>query len=452
METQLTNNYLRYYALHLVLGLLIFIVPFIANFYSAFVFFFGIFVIYLKKNKNDEALLFSGYVIGLEVLLRMTNAMHINEYGKYVVIVFLIFGMYYKGVSKTAYWYLLYLLLLIPSLIIGFLTLNIDTEIRKAISFNISGPICLAIASLYCYDYKIRYELLLKLLLYISYPLLSIIIYLILFNPSVKNVIVDTSSNFATSGGFGPNQVSTVLGLGMFLFFVQFLLNSKSKIQILVNFFLASLFSYRCLLTFSRGGMYCGLVMILVFMIYVFSRAKNEIKLKIVIVSLFLMSTGGIVWYYSSFETDGLIEKRYANQDAIGRIKKSRFSGREDIAKTELNMFFENPIFGVGVGKNKEFRQELTGMDVPTHSEFTRSLAEHGMLGVISLLMLFFVPLFSYMNNKEHLFFLSFFLFWFITVNHAAMRLAAPALIYALSLLKVKFYNYNEEDTSTLSR
>ncbi|WP_258929468.1 O-antigen ligase family protein [Flavobacterium davisii] len=219
-----------------------------------------------------------------------------------------------------------------------------------------------------------------------------------------------------------------------------------------MNFFLASLFSYRCLLTFSRGGMYCGLVMILVFMIYVFSRAKNEIKLKIVIVSLFLMSTGGIVWYYSSFETDGLIEKRYANQDAIGRIKKSRFSGREDIAKTELNMFFENPIFGVGVGKNKEFRQELTGMDVPTHSEFTRSLAEHGMLGVISLLMLFFVPLFSYMNNKEHLFFLSFFLFWFITVNHAAMRLAAPALIYALSLLKVKFYNYNEEDTSTLSR
>ncbi|WP_258929469.1 hypothetical protein [Flavobacterium davisii] len=222
METQLTNNYLRYYALHLVLGLLIFIVPFIANFYSAFVFFFGIFVIYLKKNKNDEALLFSGYVIGLEVLLRMTNAMHINEYGKYVVIVFLIFGMYYKGVSKTAYWYLLYLLLLIPSLIIGFLTLNIDTEIRKAISFNISGPICLAIASLYCYDYKIRYELLLKLLLYISYPLLSIIIYLILFNPSVKNVIVDTSSNFATSGGFGPNQVSTVLGLGMFLFLYNF--------------------------------------------------------------------------------------------------------------------------------------------------------------------------------------------------------------------------------------
>lgn len=378
--------------------------------------------------------------------------MHINEYGKYVIIAFLVLGMYYRGVSKTAYWYLIYLLLLVPSLIIGSLRLNFDTEIRKAISFNISGPICLAIAALYCYNNKIKYELLLKLLLYVSYPLLSMMVYLILFNPSVRDVVTDTSSNFATSGGFGPNQVSTILGLGMFLFFVQFLLNSKSKIQIFINFFLVFLFSYRCLLTFSRGGMYCGVIMILIFILYVFSRAQNKAKQKIIMLSLFLISTAGMVWFYSSFETGGLIEKRYANKDAIGRVKESRFSGREDIAKTEINMFFENPVFGVGVGKNKEFRQELTGMNVPTHSEFTRSLAEHGMVGVIGLLVLIFVPLFFFLNNKQHFFFLPFFLFWFITVNHAAMRLAAPAFIYALSLLKVEFYDFEGKDTNSLHR
>jgi hypothetical protein len=32
-----------------------------------------------------------------------------------------------------------------------------------------------------------------------------------------------------------------------------------------------------------------------------------------------------------------------------------------------------------------------------------------------------------------------FLLFWFLTINHAAMRIAAPAFIYALSLLKVHF-------------
>ncbi|AMO21194.1 O-antigen ligase family protein [Flavobacterium columnare] len=452
MEQHFTNNYLKYYALHLVLGALIFMVPFVAEIYSIFIFISGIFIIYTKKNKRNEALLFSGYVVGIEVLLRMTNSMHINEYGKYVIIAFLVLGMYYRGVSKTAYWYLIYLLLLVPSLIIGSLRLNFDTEIRKAISFNISGPICLAIAALYCYNNKIKYELLLKLLLYVSYPLLSMMVYLILFNPSVRDVVTDTSSNFATSGGFGPNQVSTILGLGMFLFFVQFLLNSKSKIQIFINFFLVFLFSYRCLLTFSRGGMYCGVIMILIFILYVFSRAQNKAKQKIIMLSLFLISTAGMVWFYSSFETGGLIEKRYANKDAIGRVKESRFSGREDIAKTEINMFFENPVFGVGVGKNKEFRQELTGMNVPTHSEFTRSLAEHGMVGVIGLLVLIFVPLFFFLNNKQHFFFLPFFLFWFITVNHAAMRLAAPAFIYALSLLKVEFYDFEGKDTNSLHR
>ena len=32
-----------------------------------------------------------------------------------------------------------------------------------------------------------------------------------------------------------------------------------------------------------------------------------------------------------------------------------------------------------------------------------------------------------------------FFLFWFLTINHAALRIAAPAFIYALSLIKVKW-------------
>ena len=44
-----------------------------------------------------------------------------------------------------------------------------------------------------------------------------------------------------------------------------------------------------------------------------------------------------------------------------------------------------------------------------------------------------------YLNNKQNIFVFSFVVFWILTINHAAMRLAAPAFIYALSLLKVKF-------------
>jgi hypothetical protein len=55
-----------------------------------------------------------------------------------------------------------------------------------------------------------------------------------------------------------------------------------------------------------------------------------------------------------SYQTGGLIDKRYTNQDAAGRAKKSQFTGREDIAQNEIDTFFEYPIFGAGVGKGSK--------------------------------------------------------------------------------------------------
>ena len=47
-------------------------------------------------------------------------------------------------------------------------------------------------------------------------------------------------------------------------------------------------------------------------------------------------------------------------------------------------------------------------------------------------------PLILYINNRQHLYFLSFYVFWLLTINHAAMRTAAPAFVYALALLSVQ--------------
>jgi O-antigen ligase len=107
-------------------------------------------------------------------------------------------------------------------------------------------------------------------------------------------------------------------------------------------------------------------------------------------------------------------------------------------------MFLDNPIKGVGVGVNKQYREELTGIESATHNEVSRMLAEHGIFGVINLLILLITPFFLYLNNKSNIFLLSFYFFWLLTINHAAMRIAAPAFIYALSLLKVSF---DEEPT-----
>ena len=96
-------------------------------------------------------------------------------------------------------------------------------------------------------------------------------------------------------------------------------------------------------------------------------------------------------------------------------------------------------------GKNKEYREEVTGIVAASHNELTRLLAEHGSFGIVAILILLITPFVLYLQNRFNLFMLSFYFFWLLTINHAAMRIAAPAFVYALSLLKVKFETTNEE-------
>jgi hypothetical protein len=55
----------------------------------------------------------------------------------------------------------------------------------------------------------------------------------------------------------------------------------------------------------------------------------------------------------------------------------------------------------------------------------------------MALLIVFLTPIFLYLDNKQNIYMFCFLVFWLLTINHAAMRIAAPAFVYSLSLLKV---------------
>jgi hypothetical protein len=430
--------YLYLILLHVVIGVLGFVLPFTSKIYGYSIFIFGLYYIIKSQNRNNEALIVAAYVVGSEVFLRMTGGNPLYEISKYGVMVFILLGMYYSGFSRGAAPYWTFLLLLVPSIVISTFALNFDTDIRKAIAFNISGPVCLGLASLYTFRRKILLTEMNQILFSMGLPILSCMVYLTLYTPNVRDVVTSTQSNFETSGGYGPNQVATVLGLGMFIFFSRVILDSKTKFQIAINLIIALNITYRGMLTFSRGGIITGLLMIglLLFFLYFKSNFGGRVKLNYILVLLALAIFA--TWTYTSFQTGGLINKRYANQDASGRVKESQFTGREDVAQDEINTFLKNPIFGVGVGKGAEIRKDETGVTVLSHDEITRMLAEHGSLGIMGLLILFFTPLVLYLENKFNMFLLCFVAFWFLTINHAAMRTAAPAFVYSLSLLNVQ--------------
>jgi hypothetical protein len=423
---------------HVAIGLVIYLIPFTAKIYGYSMFVLGVYYVIKTQNRNNEALLAAAYIAGAEVLLRMTGGNITYEFSKYGVMIFIFLGMYFSGFSKGAVPYWLFLLLLIPSVVISSFVLNFDTNISRAIAFNISGPVCLAVASLYTYRRKIVLGEVNSLLLAIGLPIISCMVYLTLYTPNIRDVITGTQSNFETSGGFGPNQVATFLGLGMFIFFSRIILESRSKFLLILNLIIALNISYRGIVTFSRGGMITGFLMIVLLLLFLYfkSNFKGRVKLNysFVLIAFAMM----ITWGYSSFQTRGLINNRYANQDAQGRAKENQFTGRVDIAATEIDMFLDNPIFGVGVGKGVEVREMETGILAVSHDEITRMLAEHGSLGLMGLLILFFTPLALYLDNKFNLFLFCFVVFWFLTINHAAMRTAIPAFVYSLSLLNVQ--------------
>lgn len=432
----LTYNYLV--LIHALIALVVFVLPVLSKVLAVLVSIIGLYIIVTRKNRNNEALIVAAYLVGIEVFLRMTGGNLNNEYVKMSVMFFMLLGMMYSNFSVNAFIYWFFIILLIPGIIIASTSADYNIDIKKALFFNLSGPVCLAICAIYMFKRIILFSDLQNIALAMGLPILTTTVYLFLYNPSVKDVVTGTQSNFETSGGFGPNQVSTILGLGIFIFFTQVILFSKTKREMILNGFLLLFVSYRGIVTFSRGGIITGVVMIacLLVLLYFFSNAKGKNKFIRVFIMTGVMGIG--IWTYSSIQTRGLIDKRYANQDARGREKKSQLSGREEIIESEITYFLDNPITGIGVGMGKEMRQKSVGESVASHNEITRMFAEHGLFGIFGLLILLITPLALYINNKQHLYFLSFYIFWLLTINHAAMRIAAPAFVYALTLLSVQ--------------
>src|SRR5690606_35056299 len=138
-------------------------------------------------------------------------------------------------------------------------------------------------------------------------------------------------------------------------------------------------------------------------------------------------------------QTGGLIGNRYANEDALGREKEDITTGRVDLLEVEIDAFKEKPFFGIRIGQGKfQFREEL-GITSASHNEISRMLSEHGLFGILALLVLLFAPLFTKMNGRKNIYFYPFLIFWGLTIAHSSMRIAAPAFIYALCLLNIDY-------------
>lgn len=385
------------------------------------------------------------YLASFELLARMARTSPVIPYelSKYLLFVLLWLGIVQSSAKARAGWWMLFLLL--PAL---FIDMSGKVTGYQPLVFNILGPVNTALAIIFFSRLSLRQHSFRSVLLLLLYPPVAVLAYTYFKMPDYDEIQFSLSANFATAGGFGSNQVSTVLGLGTFLVFVFWINRWFLTGYRPADLFLLFGFVFQGLLTFSRGGM-IGVVLAVSAVLLVLWRASPYYRRKFQLPSVYKYLLPGIllsigVFFIVNRITGGLLGLRYQGETAgtFGGYRTKTLnvvtSNRYDILLGDLALWAENPILGVGVGASRHIRETVSG--VVAHVEFSRLLAEHGLLGLIYFLLLLTVPLAAMRRTRDPALRgiqLALFILALFTTFHAAMRTYVTTLLTGISVLAV---------------
>ena len=423
--------------IHCLVGLILWKFSFVSTYISLIIILIGSYVILNKPDpKGHFPLIFSAYIVGFEVLLRMTEARVFWEFGKYAVILFFILGFIRNKTKRKVHLpILIYFILLLPSIFL--LPLESFNQWRQSVTFNLSGPACLLISTQYMYNTNLTVDDIKKILLCSLLPIFSMAIFVILMMPNMDTYRFMPYSDPTTSGGYGPNQVSTLFGFGIAaLVYLQVIKEEANHIRYIdryIDLMLLILFTGLGLLTFSRGGIFAAVISSSTAVSFYFF--FNQRKLQFLFKSIILLSITIITWINIENITNGVISQRYGLSSLEYENKVLMdLTGRAEIYLIDMEIFFDNIFTGVGPGQANHLREHYGySKHVAAHTEYSRMLAEHGILGLISLLILIGVISHHFIIfGPKHTKFLKilFGLLSLITMSHSAMRLAMPCFIF----------------------
>lgn len=370
----------------------------------------------------------AAYIAGAEVIWRMAGITIFWEFSKYgATLILLLAFARLPHHRTTSWWALFYLALLVPSMGLTVQQLGL-TLARDAISFNLSGPFSLAVAILFFSSVRADALDLEMTVFALLAPIVGVLAICSYSTVMASHIYFEAESNFATSGGFGPNQVSAMLGLGALLSLL--LAFQRSRPWMRWTFFgLTAAFLVQGVLTFSRGGVLNAMICIGFLSIHLVRQPRVRITVLGILVLFTFLGTVVILPRLNEW-TGGALEERYSSTS--GGL-------RQTIVEEELAIWKENPLMGVGPGMSKYYRADLLGFEVASHTEFTRLLSEHGTLGLLALLVLVGIAASSYLKAPtalEKAWVASFSGWAFIEMGHSAMRIAAISVLFGLATIR----------------
>ena len=353
----------RFRALHVPLALLVDRIPLAGTIHALVSLAVGL--AWAASARPARAAYAAAYICGAEVLWRMTSTGIYWEFAKYAVAAIFLVAVLRAGRLRGPAPALAYFALLLPGAWITFEKSPFGNAVND-VSFNLSGPLAIMASVLFFSRLNLSLPRFRGLLLAAAAPIVgaSVLVW--------RGVLQSTNvafggSNVTLSGGFAPNQVSSMLGLGVLLVGLA-LLSARTGLALggaLLGLLLV--FATQSAMTFSRGGLYlAGTSLLVAALSLVRDRpARRRLALGGAVVAA--LAAFVIVPRLLSF-TGGAIALRFAETSTTGRA---------EIVEADIDTWLGSPVLGVGAGRAKQNRGRFFRPEA-SHTEFTRLLAEHG--------------------------------------------------------------------------
>lgn len=410
------------FALHILLGPVLAISPALSAAHTIATLLVGFYQAAFSP-RVEKAIYVCAYITGAEVLWRMTKTPLFWELSKYSVIAILMVMILRFGMLRASAIPMLFFGLLLPSAVIPMT--NVGTaDLQNQISFNLSGPLSLAICVWFFSQIRLSSVDLQRIFLALICPLLSIAAIALYGTLTAARINFNNSSNYATSGGYGPTQVSSVLGFGALLIFLWLFQSRQPQMRKYLLVGVMVFFIAQSALTFSRGGLYAAIGSALAAAFFLVSDKRLRFRLFASVLLLGLTINFVIVPVLDEF-TGGAMTKRFGN---------TSLTGRDSIMRGELQAFYDNPIFGVGPGEARNHRSDHR--QAIAHTEFTRLLAEHGLFGLLAIVVLAAMSWrhFRKAQTKQEKALVVALTFWsFLFMASLAMRIVMAAFAFGLT-------------------
>jgi O-antigen ligase len=360
--------------LHVPLALLMKLFPTIATAHALLVGIIGLTWAWNGRQLAKVACI-GAYLAGSEVIWRSVGATVFWEYGKYASILIFVLALVRGGWRRVPPLPSAYVLALVPATLVTLLTESLS-DARSMISFNLSGPLALAVSVVFFQRSQLSGREFLRVLIAFLAPIMGMVA-IILLGLASASVTFGRQSNIEASGGFGANQVSALLGMGCVVAFLC-VLEKKLPWRWKALFFgLVVIFGVQSALTFSRAGLYYAATSIAVSCLLMMKNLRAALQ---VLAAVLLLYLAGCFIIYPRLD-------EYTGGALSARFEDTRLSGRAEIMDADLKIMAEHPIFGIGVGRAMSERARFF-KGFAAHTEFTRLLAEHGFFGGVAVVLL----------------------------------------------------------------